>query len=189
MQILIQLHQKLAHMGQLTNKSNSNLNHSTKHIFTQKYFVNTIHVNSKTLGSLFTATQLGIFYTRFKAFETKFIAKTSLRTFLTIYMALSRRLTQVGKDPYLLELSELHQIGAHASSSPRRATFLLAPSKTDDPIGQKPREATPSLSKNEFQQPLHKTPLYCSFLVFKNGEDNTMQVFVFFLINNFQNSL
>ena len=31
------------------------LNYSTKHIFSQKYFVNTIHVNSETLGLLFTA--------------------------------------------------------------------------------------------------------------------------------------
>ena len=34
------------------------LNYSTKHIISQKYFVNTIHVNSETLGLLFTASQL-----------------------------------------------------------------------------------------------------------------------------------
>ena len=44
-------------------------------------------------ASQFTGTQIGIFSTRFKAFETEFTAKTSLRTFLTIYMALSRRIT------------------------------------------------------------------------------------------------
>ena len=60
------------------------------------------------------ATEIGIFSTRFKVFETEFTAKTSLRTFLTIYMDLSQIITQVGKDPYLLELSELHQIGVHA---------------------------------------------------------------------------
>ena len=31
------------------------LNYSTKHIFSQNYFMNTIHVNSETLGLLFTA--------------------------------------------------------------------------------------------------------------------------------------
>ena len=31
------------------------LNYSTEHIFSQKYFLNTIHVNSETLGLLFTA--------------------------------------------------------------------------------------------------------------------------------------
>ena len=45
-------------------------------------------MNNETLGLLFTTTQIGIFSTRFKAFETEFTAKTSLRTFLTIYMAL-----------------------------------------------------------------------------------------------------
>ena len=74
----------------------------------------TIHMNSETLRLLFTATQIVIFSTWFKAFEIEFMAKTSLRTFLTIYMALSQRLTRVGKDSYLLELSELHQIGVHA---------------------------------------------------------------------------
>ena len=121
------------------------LNNSTKHIFTPKIHV-TIHVNSETLGLLFTTTQIGIFSTRFKAFETEFTAKTSFRTFLTIYMTLSQRLTQVGKDPYLLELSKLHQIDAHAEPSPLRATFLLAPSKTDSPIGRNPREKPLSLS-------------------------------------------
>ena len=38
------------------------------------------------------------------------MAKTSLKTFLTIYMGLSQRLTQIGKDPYwaLLTLSRDH---------------------------------------------------------------------------------
>ena len=89
------------------------LNHSTKHIFTQNYFMShsctihvTIHMNSKTLRLLFTTTQNRNFLTRFKAFETESTAKTSLRTFLTIYMALSQRLTQVGKDLYLVEFDE-----------------------------------------------------------------------------------
>ena len=74
----------------------------------------TIHVNSETLGLLFTTTKFGIFSTRFKGFETEFTAKSSLRISLTINMALSQRINQVGKDPYLLELSELSQIGVHA---------------------------------------------------------------------------
>ena len=74
----------------------------------------TIHVNSETLRLLFTDTKFGIFSTRFKGFETEFMAKSSLIISLTINMTLSQRINQVGKDPYLLELSELHQIGAHA---------------------------------------------------------------------------
>ena len=103
-------------------------------------------MNSETLGLLFTTTQIGLFSTRFKAFETEFMAKTSLRTFLTIYMAIIQRLTQVGKDPYLLELLKHHQISAHALPSPRRATLLLSPSRTNGPIGRNPREKVLSLS-------------------------------------------
>ena len=51
-------------------------------------------------------TQIMNFLTRFKDFETESTAKTSLRTFLTIYMTLSQRLTQVEKDPYLVEFDE-----------------------------------------------------------------------------------
>ena len=51
---------------------------------------------------------------QFKCFETEITAKSSLRIFLTIYMALRQRITQVGKDPYLLEFLELHQISVHA---------------------------------------------------------------------------
>ena len=97
-------------------------------------------MNNKTFGLLFTATQNRIFSTRFKAFETEITAKTSLRTFLTIYMVFKQGLIQVGKDSYLLELSELRQIGAHAQPSPRRTTLLLAPSKTDGSIDRKSRE-------------------------------------------------
>ena len=40
----------------LSNKHEQfNLNYSTKHIFSQKYFMNTIHMNSETLGLLFMA--------------------------------------------------------------------------------------------------------------------------------------
>ena len=77
------------------------------HFHTKNLLV-TIHMNSEILGLLFTTTQIGNFSTRFKAFETEFTAKTSLITFLTIYMALSQILNQVGKDPYFLELSELY---------------------------------------------------------------------------------
>ena len=117
-------------------------------------------MNSETLGLLFTITQIGIFSTRLKAFETEFTAKTSLRTFLTIYMALSQRLTQVGKDPYLLELLKLHQIGAHALPLPRRATLFLAPSRTDGPNCRKSRENELSFSRN------HKIPATTSLSSF-----------------------
>ena len=128
-------------------------------------------------------TQIGIFSTWFKAFETEFTAKTSLRTFLTIYLALSQRLTQVGKDPYLLELLELHQIGAHALPSPRRATLLLASSRTDGPIDRKSREKVLSLSKTQNAQPLPFLVPATAHFVFKNGEDNTIHVFVLLSIN------
>ena len=121
-------------------------------------------MNSVTLGLLFTTTQIGIFSTQFKAFETEFTAKTSLKTFLTIYMALSQRLRQVGKDPYLLELSELHQIGVHTYPSPRRMTLFLAPSKTDGPIGRNPREKVLSLSLKTTKPKLTASPpTYCTF--------------------------
>ena len=132
-------------------------------------------------------TQIGIFSTRFKASETEFTAKTSLRTFLTIYMALSQRLTRVGKDPYLFELSELHQIGVHAYLSPRRTALLLGPKRTDGPNAEKSREKSHFLSLDS-QTPSHC--IYCSshcpFCVF---EKKTLLHFVFILINNFQNSL
>ena len=102
------------------------LNHSTKHIFAQNYFCITIHMNSKTLGLLFTITQIGIFFTRFKAFETEFTTKTSLRTFLTIYMIHSQEVTQVGKDPYLLSCRNSTKLVS--TRSPRRVeqlSFLL----------------------------------------------------------------
>ena len=98
-------------------------------------------MNSETLGlALFTTTTMGIFSTQFKCFETENTANSSLKTSPTIYMALNQRITQVGKDPYLLELSELHQIGVHPWPSPRRSTLLLAPSRTDGPNGRKSRE-------------------------------------------------
>ena len=57
---------KISSHGLITEHKQFNLNHSIKHIFAQKYFVNTIHitihvtihitiyVNSKTIGLLFT---------------------------------------------------------------------------------------------------------------------------------------
>ena len=144
-------------------------------------------MNSVTLGLLFTTTQIGIFSTQFKAFETEFTAKTSLITFLTIYMALSQILTQVGKDPYLLELSELHLIGAHALPSPRKVTLLLAPSRIDDPNDQKSREKELLLSLKI------KIPAHCitsstlPFLCFKLGKKSIHQ-FCLIIIYNSNNS-
>ena len=100
-------------------------------------------------------------------------------------MALIQRLTQVGKDLYLLELLELYQI-----RPTRRTTFLLAPSKTDTPIGQKSREKALPLSLKTQMSSHCKTvssplPIFLSF----NLEKTTLLQFCLFLINKFKNSL
>ena len=46
---------KISSHGLIYNYEQFNFNYSTKHIISQKYFVNTIHVNSETLGLLFMA--------------------------------------------------------------------------------------------------------------------------------------
>ena len=139
------------------------------------------HVNRETLGlALFTATQIRIFSTRFKAFETEFTAKSSLRISLTIHMDLSQRITRVGKDPYFLEVSELHKIGAHAQPLPRRSTLLLAPSRTDGPNGRKSREKALFLSL-EYQK-LTLLHVCSSF-----GEESYS--FLFYSLNFFSNSI
>ena len=70
-------------------------------------------VNSGRDPSLFTATQLGI-----SSFGSKLlrpITRPSRPQQILIHkMAISQRINQVGKDPYLLEFSELHKISAHA---------------------------------------------------------------------------
>ena len=73
----------------------------------------TNHVNSETLGStLFTATQVGISSLGSKILRP--ITRPSRPQQILIHKKdLSQRISQVGKDPYLLELSELHKIGAH----------------------------------------------------------------------------
>ena len=48
---------KISPHGLIYNYEQFDLNYSTKHIISQKYFVNTIHVNSETLGLLFTTNQ------------------------------------------------------------------------------------------------------------------------------------
>ena len=118
------------------------------------------------------------------------MAKISLRTFLTIYMTLSQRVIQVGKNRYLLELSELHKIGAHAYPSPRRATLLLASSKSDGPIGCKFREKAHLLSLKTRKS--SHCPFFSSLsrfsLSFNFGEEDTIGSFVFFLIKNSNNA-
>ena len=49
---------KISSHGLINKHEQFNLNYSTKHIFSQKYFMNTIHMNSETLGLLFTAKHL-----------------------------------------------------------------------------------------------------------------------------------
>ena len=46
---------KISSHGLINKYEQFNLNYSTIHIFSQNYFVNTIHVNSETIGLLFTA--------------------------------------------------------------------------------------------------------------------------------------
>ena len=46
---------KISSHGLINKCEQFNLNYSTKHIISQKYFMNTIHVNGETLGLLFTA--------------------------------------------------------------------------------------------------------------------------------------
>ena len=74
----------------------------------------TNHVNSETLGlALFTATQVGISSLGSKIL--RLITRLSRPQQIPIHkMALSQRINQVGKDPYLLELAELHKIDTHA---------------------------------------------------------------------------
>ena len=49
---------KISSHGLINKYEQFNLNCSTKHIISQKYFMNTIHVNSETLRLLFTAKHL-----------------------------------------------------------------------------------------------------------------------------------
>ena len=46
---------KISSHGLIYKHEQFDLNYSTKHIISQKYFMNSIHVNSETLGLLFTA--------------------------------------------------------------------------------------------------------------------------------------
>ena len=138
-------------------------------------------MNSETLGLLFTTIKIGIFSTRFKAFETEFTAKSSLRISLTINMAITQRISQVGKDSYLLDLSEIHQIGVHAKPSPCRSTLLLAPSRTDGSNDRKSREKELSLSLSKTP----KTQLFAHLVLplpfcLQNEEDEHYCYFVSF---------
>ena len=73
----------------------------------------TNHVNSETLESaLFIATQVGISSPGSKILRP--MTRHSRPQLILIHkMALSQRINQVGKDPYLLELLELHKMDAH----------------------------------------------------------------------------
>ena len=70
-------------------------------------------------------------------------------------MALSQRIKQVGKDPYLLEFLELHKIGAHALPLPHRTTLLLGSKRTDSPKAGKSREKSHFLSLETGSQPYY----------------------------------
>ena len=47
---------KISSYGLINKYEQFDLNYSTNHIISQKYFMNTIHMNNKTIGLLFTAT-------------------------------------------------------------------------------------------------------------------------------------
>ena len=95
-----------------------------------------------------------IFSTRFKCFETENTTNSSLRTSPTFYMALSQRITQVGKDPYLLELSELHQsVSTCSPSHVDRLYFLLRREPTVRTAENLERKSFLSLSKNLISTP------------------------------------
>ena len=65
---------KVSSHGLIYNYEQFDLNYSTKHIISQNYFVNTIHVNSETLGLLFMANH----QYRFHFVNPNFIAIFSL---------------------------------------------------------------------------------------------------------------
>ena len=65
---------KISSCGLINKHEQFDLNYSTIHIFTQKYFRVTIHVNSETLGLLFTANHQH----RFHFVNPNFIAISGL---------------------------------------------------------------------------------------------------------------
>ena len=174
---------KISSHGLINKHEQFILNNSSIHIFTQKKNSNvTIHINSKPSGYCSRPHKIGIFSTRFKAFETEITAKTSLRMFLTIYMVLKQGLTQLGKDSYLLELSELHQIGAHARRV-EQLSFLLHQKPTVRSATILERSGSLSLSKTRKFQPLHpisSTTRFCPFCALL--EKMNCSSFVLFLI-------
>ena len=126
-------------------------------------------MHSETLRLLFKTTHIGIFSTRFKAFEIEFTAKTSLKTFLTIYMALSQRLMQVGKIP--TSWSCRNSTKSVPMCSPycvEQLYFLLRREPTVRSIENLERRRSLSLSKNHKPSSLHPshfqhTARFCSF--------------------------
>ena len=145
-------------------------------------------MNSETLMlALFTVTIMGIFSTRFKCFEIENTANPSLRTSPTIYMAVSQRITLVGKDPYLLELSKLHK--SVPTRSPRRVEQLYFSARNEPKVrttGNLERRHTLSLSRNMISTPTIDLLLSCTFffvfLLSYNGEEDYLG-FVFIQLN------
>ena len=88
-------------------------------------------------------------------------------------MALGQRIKKVGKDPYLLELSKLHKIGAHAQPLPLRITLLLAPTRIDGPNSEKSRHKSHFLSLKTGSQP------YCTFFVVPVEKKNSLLSYSF----------
>ena len=74
---------KISSPGLIYNYEQFNLNYSTKHIISQKYFVNIFHMNSETLGLLFMANHQH----RFHFVNPNFIAISCLIHITIQFMA------------------------------------------------------------------------------------------------------
>ena len=88
-------------------------------------------------------------------------------------MALSQRITQIGEDPYLLELSKLRKTGVHAWPLERRSALPLGLTRTDGPKAGKSRDKLHFFSlKPVFSPSLHvlfkmeKMKPFCPFFSF-----------------------
>ena len=141
-------------------------------------------MHSETLRLLFTTTQIGIFSTRFKVFETEFTAKTSLRTFLTIYMALSQRLMQVGKIPTSWSCRNFTKsVPMRSPCCVEQLYFLLRREPTVRSIGNLERRRSLSLSlKITNQAHCISFLAHCTFLPILplNEEDDTVHLLSYY---------
>ena len=145
-------------------------------------------MKSKTLGLLFTTTQNMNFLTRFKAFETKFTVKTSLRTFLIIYMALSQRLTQVRKIPTSWSCrNSTKSVPTRSPCRVEQLSFLLHRKPTVRSAGILERKCSLS-KKNQKSLATASPPLLHVLALYFKRKRMTLLHFCLFQFNNFNNS-